>query len=193
MVNYTADYIAGFAKISKQMMQDLPFLQTWLPRMLIRDFTTAENGQFYTDLTTAATGSTTTSASIYAEKLIDWIATLGSSGYVVNAIVGTFAEWASLMKTISSSGTSYSVPGGMVIDASGAARIAGIPFYPCAWVATGKTVVGDWSRATIAVADPLKVEFFEQDDVNVQKNLVTVRVEAREVLVIEQPAAFIYA
>jgi Phage capsid family. len=193
MVNYTADYIAGFARISKQMLTDLPFLQTWLPRMLIRDFTTAENAQFYGDLIAAATGSTTTSATIYAEKLIDWMATLGAAGYQPNGIVGTFAEWASLMKTVSTSGTAYSVPGSMVIDPSGTARIAGVPFYPAGWVASGKTITGDWSYATIAVADPLKVEFFEEDSDNVQKNLITVRVEAREVLVIEQPAAFIYA
>jgi len=71
--------------------------------------------------------------------------------------------------------------------------IAGIPVRPANWVATGKTLVGDWTQATIAVADTLKVEFFEQDQDNVIKNMITVRVEAREVLVVEQPSAFIFA
>jgi hypothetical protein len=43
------------------------------------------------------------------------------------------------------------------------------------------------------VVDDLKVEFFEQDSDNVQKNLVTVRIECREVLAIDRPDAFVYA
>jgi HK97 family phage major capsid protein len=192
MVNYTADYIAGYTRVSKQMLQDLQFLQSYLPRILLREFYKAENTQFYTDLTAVASGSTTTSATIYAEKLIDYIANLGVGNFAANAIVGTFAEWASLMKTISASGTSYSLPGGMTISPNGTTAIAGIPFRPANWVATGKTITGDWTQAMIAVADSVKVEFFEQDQDNVIKNLITVRVEAREVLVIEQPGAFVY-
>ncbi len=191
MVDFKADYIAGYARVSKQMLQDLLFLQTFLPRILLREFYKAENLQFYTDLTTVATGSGTTSATVYAEKLIDWMANLGGANFAPNGMVGTFAEWAALLKT--TSGTGYSLPGAVTIGPDGAVRIAGIPYRPANWVATGKTIVGDWSQALIAVADTLKVEFFEQDQDNVIKNLVTVRVEAREVLVVEQPAAFVFA
>jgi HK97 family phage major capsid protein len=191
MTDYKADYIAGYVRISKQMLQDLPFLQSWLPQLLIRDFYIAENTQFYGDLAATATGSGTTGATVYAEKLIDWMANLGSTGFVPNGDVTTYANWAALLKT--TSGTGYSLPGGFSIGPDGAVRIVGVPVYPTSWVATGKTIVGDWNYATIAVADPLKVEFFEQDQDNVIKNLITVRVEAREVLVIENTDAFIVA
>jgi HK97 family phage major capsid protein len=191
MVDFKADYIAGYARVSKQMLQDLLFLQTFLPRILLREFYKAENLQFYTDLTLVASGSTTTGATAYVEKLIDWMANLGGANFAPNGMVGTFAEWAALLKT--TSGTGYSLPGAATIGPDGAVRIAGIPFRPANWVASGKTIVGDFTQALIAVADTLKVEFFEQDQDNVIKNLVTVRVEAREVLVIEQPAAFIFA
>ena len=193
MVPYTADYIAGYVRISKQMLQDLPFLQSWLPRMLIRDFYKAENTQFYGDISAVATGNSTTSATVYAEKLIDWIANLGGAGFMPNGIVNTYALWASLLKTTSGAGGTYSIPGGTVIGTDGAVRVVGVPIYPTSWIATGKTIVGDWTYATIAVADPLKVEFFEQDQDNVIKNLITVRVEAREVLVVENTDAFIHA
>jgi len=193
MTDYKADYIAGYVRISKQMLQDLPFLQSWLPQLLIRDFYIAENTQFYGDLAAVATGSSTTSATVYAEKLIDWMANLGAAGFVPNGDVTTYANWASLLKTTSGAGNAYSLPGGVTIGADGAVRIVGVPVYPTSWIATGKTIVGDWDRATIAVADPLKVEFFEQDQDNVIKNLITVRVEAREVLVIENTDAFIVA
>jgi HK97 family phage major capsid protein len=191
MTDYKAEYIAGYVRISKQMLQDLPFLQSWLPQLLIRDFYIAENTQFYGDLTAVATGSNTTSATVYAEKLIDWMANLGAAGFVPNGDVTTYANWASLLKTTSGAGNAYSLPGGVTIGADGAVRIVGVPVFPTSWIATGKTIVGDWNRATIAVADPLKVEFFEQDQDNVIKNLITVRVEAREVLVIENTDAFI--
>ena len=191
MIDFRADYIAGIARVSKVMMQDLPFLQSYLPRILLREFYKAENDQFYRDLTAVATGSTTTGASVYAEKLIDWLANLGTANFPPNGMVGTFAEWASLLKT--TSGTGYGVPGGITIGPDGAVRVAGIPFRPANWVATGKTIVGDWTQASIAVADSLKVEFFEQDQDNVWKNMITVRVEAREVLVVEQPGAFVFA
>jgi HK97 family phage major capsid protein len=191
MTDYKAEYIAGYVRISKQMLQDLPFLQSWLPQLLIRDFYIAENTQFYGDLTAVATGSGTTSATVYAEKLIDWMANLGSAGFVPNGDITTYANWASLLKT--TAGGFYSLPGGVTIGADGAVRIVGVPIYPTSWIATGKTIVGDWNYATIAIADPLKVEFYEQDQDNVIKNLITVRVEAREVLVIENTDAFIVA
>jgi HK97 family phage major capsid protein len=193
MNDYKAEYIAGYVRISKQMLQDLPFLQSWLPQLLIRDFYIAENTQFYGDLAAVATGNSTTSATVYAEKLIDWMANLGAAGFVPNGDVTTYANWASLLKTTSGAGNAYSLPGGVTIGADGAVRIVGVPIYPTSWIATGKTIVGDWNRATIAVADPLKVEFFEQDQDNVIKNLITVRVEAREVLVMENTDAFIVA
>lgn len=191
MVDFKADYIAGYVRISKQMLQDLPFLQTWLPRMLIRDFYKAENTQFYGDLAATATGSTTAPATVYFEKILQWMATLGAAGYVPNGAAGTYANWTAMLTT-NGAGV-YSLPPVVSVGADGAVRIVGVPYYPVNWVPTGKTIVGDWTYATIAVCDPLKVEFFEQDQDNVIKNLITVRVEAREVLVVEQTDAFIVA
>jgi len=193
MVDFKADYIAGFVRIKKTMLQDLPFLQTWLPRLLLRDFYKAENLQFYTDLTAVASGSTTTGNTVYAAKVIDWIANLGNAGYTANAAVGTYSEWASLLTTQASASAGYGMPGASSIDANGVVRVAGVPYYPATWVAAGKTIVADWNYISIAVADALKVEFFEQDVDNVIKNNITVRVEAREVLVVEQPGAAVFA
>ena len=51
-------------------------------------------------------------------------------------------------------------------------------------------LVGDFENAAIAQVENLNVQFFEQDSDNVEKNLITCRVEALEVLVIERPEAF---
>ncbi len=42
------------------------------------------------------------------------------------------------------------------------------------------------------VVDGLKVEFFEQDGDNVQRNVITARIEERNVLAFDRPDAFYY-
>jgi HK97 family phage major capsid protein len=189
-VTYTARYIAGFARIDKSMLQDLPFLQTALPQMLLRDFYKAEDAKFYADLSGAATGSTTTSATVDAEQIIDYIANLESADFNVNGIVVNPKQWARLIDT---KPADYSVPGGFTIDANGNIAIAGIPVYKSSFIADDKVLLGDWNLAKRVVVDDLKVEFFEQDSDNIQKNLVTCRVEAREVLAIDRLDAFVFA
>ena len=189
-VTYTARYIAGFARIDKSMLQDLPFLQSALPQMLLRDFYKAEDAKFYADLSGTCTGSTTTSATVDAEQIIDYIANLESNDFSVNGIVVNPKQWARLVTT---KPADYSVPGGFTIDANGNIAIAGIPVYKSSFIADDKVLVGDWNYAKRVVVDDLKVEFFEQDSDNVQKNLVTCRIEAREVLAIDRLDAFVFA
>ena len=189
-VTYNAKYIAGYARIDKSMLQDLPFLQSALPDMLLRDFFKAEDAKFYADLTAAATGSTTTSATVDVEQIIDYVANLEAADYNATGIVVHPKQWARLITT---KPADYSVPGGVTITPDGNIAIAGIPVYKSSFIADDKVLVGDWNMAKRVVVDDLKVEFFEQDSDNVQKNLVTVRIEAREVLAIDRPDAFVFA
>jgi len=189
-VTFTARYIAGYARVDKSMLQDLPFLQSALPDMLLRDFYKAEDSNFYTVLSGAATGSTTTTATVDAEQIIDYIANLESNDFSVNGIVVNPKQWARLLQT---KPADYSVPGGFTITAGGEIAIAGIPVFKSSFVADDKVLLGDWNMAKRVVVDDLKVEFFEQDSDNVQRNLVTVRIEAREVLAIDRPDAFVFA
>jgi hypothetical protein len=87
----------------------------------------------------------------------------------------------------------YSIPGGVTITPDGNIAIAGIPIFKSSFIADDKVLVGDWNMAKRVVVDDLKVEFFEQDSDNIQKNLVTVRIEAREVLAIDRVDAFVFA
>lgn len=194
-VQFTAEYISGYVRISKQMLQDVLFLQTYLPQMLIRDYYKTENATFFAAQNAAALGSTTTSGGNDAEKFIDYITNLENTNFAPNGIVTTPAIWGKLMKTtVPSIGTSYSVPGGFYINPmTGYIEIAGIPVIKATWMASGTALIADWTQSQVATVDGLKVEFFEQDSDNVQRNLITVRVEARVVLITGQPYAFTYA
>lgn len=188
----TVDYLAGYVRIAKQMLQDLPFMQTFVANELVEDYKRAESGNFFGQLATGATGSATTGATVYAEKLIDWIATLEENDYDANAIVTTPANWATLLKT---KPNDYSVPGGVVISPDGTVLFCGLPVYkvPSTTIGSGKTFVGDWSKAAIVQAEGLSVNTYEQDQDNVIKNLITVKAEARVAMALLRPDAFIYA
>jgi HK97 family phage major capsid protein len=194
-VQFNAQYISGFVRVSKQMLQDLLFLQTYLPQMLLRDYYKAENRIFQAAQAANSLGSTTTSGGNDAEKFIDYITNLEDTNFAPNAIVTTPTVWGKLMKTtVPSIGTSYSAPGGFYINPrTGDIEIAGIPIVKATWMPSGTAFTADWTQTQVATVDNLKVEFFEQDSDNVQRNLITVRVEARVVLVPGQPYAFSYA
>lgn len=192
-VTVTAEYLAGFVRIAKQMLQDLPFLQTYVANELVEDFKRAESYAFFGQLISAATGSTgVNGATVYAEKLINWLANMMEADWDPTAIVTTAANWATLLNTKPSD---YSVPGGITISPEGVVRVAGVPVYVAnsQYIGVGKTLIGDWSKVAIIQTEGLNTNFYEQDSDNVQRNLITVKTEAREALAILRPDAFIYA
>ena len=184
----TVDTVAGYVRVAKQMLRDLPFLQGFLPSELQEDYMRAETNKFI-NAHMAETAAYSTSASVYAEKLIEWIGVLMGRDYNPNGIVTTSANWSTMLSTKPSD---YSIPGGVTITANGEVAIAGVPVMVCTGMTGTKTFVGDWSRAKIIQANALSINFYEQDSDNVQKNLVTVRAEADVQLAVLRPDAFLY-
>jgi HK97 family phage major capsid protein len=186
-ITYNATYIAGYARIAKEMLQDLPFMQTVLPSLLLRDFYKKENSTFWTDLITMANGGGTVTAGEDVQNIIEQIGKMEDADYSVNGIVLLPSKVAAILN---SKPSDYSLPGSVTIVPGGGLAINGVPVYKAPFATSGYMTMGDWSNARIGVVDGLKVEFFEQDSDNVQKNLITVRVEAREFLAIDDPKAF---
>lgn len=193
-VTVTTEYLAGFARFARQMAEDLPFLQSFISNELLEDYKRQESLEFFGDLRSAATGSTTTSASVYAEKLIDYISNLMDNDYDPTAIVTTAANWATLLKT---KPNDYSVPGGITITPDGTVMIAGVPVYVANSLYLGsssnKTLVGDWTKAAIVQSQGLRASFSEEDADNFTKNLITAKLERRVALAKLRLDAFIYA
>ena len=179
-----------FVRVAKQMLQDLPFLQSFIANELIEDYRRTESDQFIQQLEGSATGSASTGASVYAEKIVDWIGNLLANDYEPTAIVTTAANWVSLLKT---KPNDYSIPGGVAIDDRGNITVCGVPVLVSNNITTGKTLIGDFTKAAIIQAEGLSVNFYEQDSDNVQRNLVTAKVEARVALAVLRPDAFVYA
>lgn len=190
MVDVNTDFLAGFAVYSKKMANNLPFLQSFIPNALRRDYLIAENAKFSADLESAATPSTVTSGN-YVERLISEISALESANHVVNGIVVNPADWWTIQVTEKSTGAGYGLPGVVTYD-NGVLRINGIPVYKATWVSANEYFVGDWTRVKKVVTEGLSLEFSTEDSDNFRKNNITSRIEAQIALAVEQPASMIF-
>lgn len=189
MITVNAAYLAGFARVSRQMMQDLPFVQGYLPGRLMEEYLQAEDSTFYTALAAAATGSSTVTGTptVDVEQILGCVANLKAANHRPNRIVLNPADWYKILITKPSD---YSVPGATIIAPDGSIRLAGIPVSESTFIAEDTVLIGDFNQAQIIQADGISIQAFEQDSDNVQKNLVTVRCEARVGLAVLRPEAF---
>lgn len=192
MVNVSVPFLAGFAKVSRQMLQDLPFLQAYLSSSLTEDWNRAFNNSAMASITASATTGST-SETIVASRIVDYIAQHMALGLgMPDMILTTHAVWASILKTTNGTGSSFSVPGGITIGASGETRIMGIPLIPHSQIPTGKVYVMNSNAFGIAQASGLAVRTTETDQDDFVKNLITYRCEARVQLLSFQPTAAVY-
>jgi HK97 family phage major capsid protein len=192
MVDVNTDFIAGFTRYSKKMANNLPFLTSFIPKALRRDYFIAENAAFNTVLAGAATASTEVSTGKNrVEMLINELGKLENANFSANGIVLRPSDFYEIMKTEKSTGAGYGLPGIVTMD-GGQLRVNGIPVYKATWVAANRYFVGDWSRVNKIVTEGLSLDFSEQEGTNFIKNNITARIEAQVALAVEQPAAIVY-
>ena len=189
-VKTVSDYIAGYARFSKQMMYQLPWLQSTLPRLLMRDFMKKENSTFYGVVAAGATGTaTTTGITVDAEQVIGWIANQLNADFTPSFGLVNFTDWTNLLLTKPSD---YSVPGGVSIDLNGNIRIAGVPIIGASWATADKFMLIDADFIERVETESMRVEFSYEDATNFTTNKVTARVECFEDLNLLRTDAHIY-
>jgi len=192
MVDLATNFIAGFTRYSKKMANNLPFLTSFIPDALRRDYAIAENSIFNAVLAAAATASTQIiTGKNKIEMLLNEIATQEGLNFAVNGIVVRPADYWDILKTEKSTGAGYGLPGIVTLD-NGQLRINGIAIYRANWLAANKYYVGDWTRVNKIVTEGLSLEFSEVEGTNFVNNNITARIESQVGLAVEQPAAIIY-
>jgi hypothetical protein len=182
-------YVAGFTRFSKQIARELSFFQGTLPRILLRKFYEAENAKFWTDVTTTsgiatATGSETDDI----KKLIDAIAYQINDNYNASYALVNPLQLARLNKALYDS-QNYAAAAGVVSAANGGLQIAGVPIISASWVTDDKGLIIDRDFVERVEVEGLQIEFFEQDSDNVQKNMITARIECFEAVNLMLPAS----
>ena len=193
MIDVNTDFLAGFTTYSKKMRNNLPFLESWLPSNLRRKYLEAENAQFYTTLSTAATASTLTAGNV-VERIVNEQTTLLAKNFVPNAIVVNAADYGKILLTAGATGGTagtFSLPG-VVSIINGIVAINGIMVYVAPWVPADKYIIGEWSNTSRVETQGLSLNFSEESSDNFIKNNITARIEAQIALAIFRPDAFIF-
>ena len=187
-VDVATDFIAGFARYSKKMRNNLPYLESFIPKALRRDYFKAENTAFNTVLAAAATASTEIiTGKTKAEMLVNDMAKQEELGYDVNAIVVKPADWYDILKTPKDNLAA------IVTFEGGVLRVNGVPCLKAAgWMAANKYYLGDWSRINKINTEGLSLEFSDVEGTNFVKNNITARIESQTALAVEQPLAIVY-
>ena len=188
-------YVAGFARFSKQMAFGLPWMQETLPRLLLREFysgATGENATFFGTVSAAATGSTTTAETDDVKQIIDYVANQRTAKFAASFGLISHTQLARLNKLTYVNGY-YTGSGGVVTNADGSMVISGMPVVPVDFVTDDKILIIDRDYLERVQAQPITIELFEQDSDNVQKNLLTARIECLEEINLMLPTSAIYA
>lgn len=171
--------IAGYARVAKQFLKNLPFVNGTLSRMLMRDFMKNENSSFFTTVSGAATGSTTVSATTSdIEAIIDLIGNQLAANFNPSYALVNPKQLAKLMKETFTNGY-YAGAGAVVLTPTGM-NIFGVPVVPAAWVTDNYVLIIDADYLERVEVESLNIAFSYDDADNFTKNLVTVRVECQE-------------
>lgn len=190
-VKNVSGYVAGFARFSKQMMHQLPWMQSTLVRMLLRDFYKKENAKFYAAVAAAATGFDTTAETDDAKALIDVLMGRADEDFNNSFILVKNSQKGNLLKLLYQNGY-YMGSGSVLGTPEGSIRIADTPVIGVSWATSDKAMIIDSDFIERVETESLRVEFSYEDSDNFQKNLVTARVECFEDLNILRTDAHSY-
>ena len=191
-VKVVNDYIAGFSTFSKQMARSLPFLSTTLPRMLTRDFYKAENSAFFSTVSAAATGSTTTAETVDLKQLVDYIGNQKSANFVASFALVSPSQLGRLLKETITNGY-YAGNGSVIVNPNGGITIWGVPVIAASWVTDDKVLILDNNFCERIEVEGMAIEFSYENASNFQQNMVTARIECYEDINLMQPTSAIYA
>lgn len=206
-VSAEAQFIAGWVRISRKSLDDIPALKANLASRLLQKYLDAEdngilngtgvngqlNGLYTAGNSIAYAGGKTKSV----EMLVDSISQLEVLNHTATGILLDPIGYNNVLLSQSTGDTKgiYSLPGGLVSygGAGVGLEVAGVTSYKSTAQSANKFLVGDWAMGAQLLfrEDPI-VEFFEQDGDNVKNNQITVRVEGRVANVIYYNDAFQY-
>jgi HK97 family phage major capsid protein len=196
--------VAHWIKISTQLAADSPALQAYIEtrmrygvnrrvetQLAVGNGTTPNIGGLFKAGNFTPHGyalaALTSTVSKKLELFRRIIADLTIAGYPGDAILMNPMDWAVL--ELDMLGTP-ALQGQVRVDEMGNTRLWGLPIIQSIGVAPDTFLIGSFRQAaTLYVRSDVKVEMFEQDVDNVQKNLITLRAERRLALSVEVPAA----
>lgn len=200
-----SQFIAGWLRITRKMLDDIPAMRSFLQARLIERYLLAEDYQLlYGDGNSPNLDGLIVNAQAYSgtrtiavEKIIDACAQVEGNNHMATGILLSPKQYYAILMTKGNT-LEYSLPGGSAVNiVNGQIYICGIPVYKSTALFTqlpaqDTFLVGDFAMgAQLFIRENPIVRFFEEDGTNVRENKITVRVEGRVAMPIYFPDAFV--
>ena len=190
----TLQKITGLIKVTEEMFADVPYIVDAINQDLIDDLNANRQYQaIYTLLNTSGiqTDSVSyTDAIDILDAIIDAAADVeDDTGLAADAVVVTPAIWKVIRKA--KNDASEYLAGNPFADSRYSALFE-MEFIKCADLTDNHILVGNFARGAelVSKADGVGIDSTNSNDVDFEKNLVSIRAEAREILAVKRPAAF---
>ena len=199
----TLKKIAGYYKVSDEVLEDAPRLAAHIDGKAIYRHDTTVDGQLLNGngsggnmrgvLQTSGIQSITYAAAdgITPDIMLDAIdAVENATDFEADAIVMNRSDYNALLKL--KGGNGLYLAGGPFGDFLRKPPIWGVPVYTTSKMAAGTVLVGAFRQGgTLFRKNGLQVTVYNQNENDAIYNRVTIVVESRELLAIEHPAAFV--
>jgi HK97 family phage major capsid protein len=191
------EWIAGIMRLPVEMLADLPFLTSYLQNFARLELLEEEDDQILNgNGTSPQLDGVIPNASAYdgsktvlIEQIIDAnLRQLGTLNTAGTDVLLNPAEIVDIILNKASGSGEYDNPNGVVGVVNGVLNIAGLSVRKTNKITAGEFLLGNFNHAQIFQRLAPQLRFFEQDQDNVTKNLVTVRIEERLALAILKPS-----
>ncbi|MDV4026175.1 phage major capsid protein [Elizabethkingia anophelis] len=200
-VNTPVEWIAGFVRVPRQMLDDVKWLTSFLQVNMLKALYKSENKQILNgDGVSPNLLGLMPQAQEYngtytplIEKIVDSVAQVGDNEHDANYILLNHRDAVAIALNKASGSGEYDLPPGTVGYVNGQLSIAGLNVLtmPSSQLATGQYLVGDFNAAQLVTRLSPEIRFFDQDGDNARKNMVTIRIEERVALATYFPKAFV--
>lgn len=190
----TLQKVTGIIKVTDELFEDAPYIVDAINQDLVDDLNA--NRQAQAVATLLATSGLSTKTVTYSTVLDVLKGILGVAADIEDAthiapdaVVVTPAIWQMLVAATDADNRFYS---GEPFGASSYVRLFGMMFVKNADVTANHLIVGAFGRGAelASKADGVRVESTTSNDVDFEKNLISIRAEAREILAVKRPGCF---
>lgn len=189
-VNQKLHWLAGIVRVPREMLDDVAFLRSFLQTQLLvgpqglyqaeNDYMLNHSSEGLLNLAEAYDG---TDYSVAVDRIIDaaW-GQIVENYFQPNVIILHPRDAVGIALNKATDSGVYDLPNGSVGWVNGRLTIAGLQVVATTQIARGEFLVGDRRASQFVTRMSPELRFFDQDVDNVQKNMITIRVEERAAL-----------
>jgi len=199
--NVPVEWIAGIVRVPRQMLDDVKWLKSFLQANMLKALYKAENNQIMngTGVSPQLHGLMPQAEeydgnyTVFVEQLVDAAAQVGDNEHDANYVLLNNRDAVKIALNKATGSGEYDLPPGSVGYVNGQLTIAGLNVItlPSSQMAASSFLVGDFSATQLITRLTPEIKFFDQNKDDVEKNMVTIRIEERIALATYFPNAFV--